>query len=338
MPNARAHPGRGRAIAFARIAQLANQRIESLARAWLPDGQRKGREFVARNPTRNDRKAGSFRISLTSGRWSDFATGDKGGDAIALYAYLNGLDQAEAAVALAHDLGLDPYTDDKPKHRPPPPPRPRHQPRPARPEDDRTARALAVFASASPIAGTPAETYLREARGIVSDRPWTDDMRFLANCPRGADHAPALIALVRDARSDAPRAIHRTFLKPDGSAKDSEHGEAKMALGPTSGGVVKLTPDEDVTLGLALAEGIETALSCWALGWPTWATLSTAGLLSFPVLAGIEALTIFADHDKTEAGESAAKTCAARWREAGAETLVLRPPLADTDWNDVLRR
>lgn len=329
MPNARAQTGRGRAIAFARIAQLAHQRIESLARAWLPDGVRRGREFVARNPTRNDRKPGSFRISLTTARWSDFATGDKGGDAIALYAYLNRTDQAQAAIAVANELGLDPYTDEQRPQRHPPPR--------AVLTDDRTARAKNIFARAKPIAGTPAETYLRQARGIVTDRPWTDDLRFLENCPRGNDHAPALIALVRDARTDVALAIHRTFLKPDGSAKDASHGDAKMAFGPTTGGVVKLTPDEDVTLGLALAEGIETALSCWALGWPTWATLSTAGLLSFPVLAGIEALTIFADHDQNEAGETAAKTCAQRWREANAETLILRPPRADTDWNDVLK-
>ena len=37
---------------------------------------------------------------------ADFATGDKGGDAISLFAYLNGLQQGQAARALAQRLGV----------------------------------------------------------------------------------------------------------------------------------------------------------------------------------------------------------------------------------------
>ena len=48
------------------------------------DGRICGREYVARNPRRDDRRAGSFKINVTAGRWSDFATGDKGGDPISL--------------------------------------------------------------------------------------------------------------------------------------------------------------------------------------------------------------------------------------------------------------
>ena len=42
------------------------------------------------NPTRPDRRAGSFKVNLRTGRWADFATGDKGGDAVSLAAYLSG--------------------------------------------------------------------------------------------------------------------------------------------------------------------------------------------------------------------------------------------------------
>jgi hypothetical protein len=68
---------------------------------WLPDGRRYGREYVARNPTRADRRAGSFKVNLATGCWADFATGEKGGDAISLAAYVFGLSQAEAARRLA---------------------------------------------------------------------------------------------------------------------------------------------------------------------------------------------------------------------------------------------
>ncbi len=80
--------------------------LSSLLRRWLPDGRVMGHEYTARNPTRADRRAGSFRINVTSGRWADFATGDKGGDVVSLAAYLSGTGQAEAARALADMLGV----------------------------------------------------------------------------------------------------------------------------------------------------------------------------------------------------------------------------------------
>ena len=78
----------------------------ALLRRWLPDGRLLGHEYTARNPTRADRRAGSFRINIHSGKWADFATGDTGGDVVSLAAYLSGAGQAEAARALADMLGL----------------------------------------------------------------------------------------------------------------------------------------------------------------------------------------------------------------------------------------
>ncbi len=98
-----------RAINFARIADAALDHADRLARRWLPDGRCEGTEWVARNPRREDRRLGSFKINLKTGRWSDFATGDAGGDLIALAAYLFHLDQAEAARKIAAALGIDPY-------------------------------------------------------------------------------------------------------------------------------------------------------------------------------------------------------------------------------------
>jgi hypothetical protein len=61
---------------------------------------------VARNPTRADRRAGSFKVNTVTGRWADFATGDAGGDPVSLYAYINGLTQSNAAWALGNEWGL----------------------------------------------------------------------------------------------------------------------------------------------------------------------------------------------------------------------------------------
>lgn len=62
------------------------------------------------NPRRADRRPGSFRINLRSGRWADFALGGvAGGDLISLAAYLFDLSQGDAARRLAAMLGIDPH-------------------------------------------------------------------------------------------------------------------------------------------------------------------------------------------------------------------------------------
>jgi hypothetical protein len=98
-----------RRIAFARIAAAALNHADILARRWLPGGKREGAEWVALNPTRADTRKGSFKVNLHTGRWGDFATGDAGGDLIALAAYLFRLDQGEAARKIAAALGIEPY-------------------------------------------------------------------------------------------------------------------------------------------------------------------------------------------------------------------------------------
>lgn len=93
-------------IDFAGINRAALAVLPSLLDRWLPDGRREGHEWVARNPRRVDRNLGSFRINMVTGRWSDFATDDRGGDVVSLAAYLAGTGQAEAARKLADMLGV----------------------------------------------------------------------------------------------------------------------------------------------------------------------------------------------------------------------------------------
>jgi hypothetical protein len=91
---------------FAAINSAALSALPMLCARWMPDGKRVGREYVAKNPTRADKRAGSFKVNLQTGRWADFATGDKGGDAVSLAAYLFKLRQSEAARRLAGALGI----------------------------------------------------------------------------------------------------------------------------------------------------------------------------------------------------------------------------------------
>ena len=107
--------------------------------------------------------------------------------------------------------------------------------------------------------------------------------------------------------------VHRTFLNPDASKRD------RMMLGKQ--GVVRLSSDEDVLEGLGICEGIEDGLAILASDWgPVWAATNAGGVERFPVLPGIEALTIF--HDKDEAGARAAELCAQRWASAGREVFL----------------
>lgn len=95
-------------IDFKAIAAHALQEIRVVLNHWCPGGKQQGCEYVVRNPTRNDKTAGSFSINLNDGTWSDFATGDKGGDLVALVAYLDGVNNAEAANRVAEFLGIEP--------------------------------------------------------------------------------------------------------------------------------------------------------------------------------------------------------------------------------------
>lgn len=95
-----------KSVNFALINSLCFDRWPTLLASWLPDGRLQGQEWVALNPTRNDTRAGSFKVNVETGKWADFATDDSGGDPVSLYAYLNGLSQVQAAKALQSELGI----------------------------------------------------------------------------------------------------------------------------------------------------------------------------------------------------------------------------------------
>jgi hypothetical protein len=94
-------------IDFDRINHAALAALPVLLQRWLPDGRQRGREWVARNPIRDDRRPGSFSINMRTGRWADFADGARGGDVVSLFAYLRGIRQSDAARELAYLLGID---------------------------------------------------------------------------------------------------------------------------------------------------------------------------------------------------------------------------------------
>ena len=84
--------------------RLSASHIEALCKAWLPDGKRQGGWFVARAPWRDDRNP-SLGVSLSTGRWKDFSTGEHG-DMIDLSMRLFGDSLQETIKGFAEMLGL----------------------------------------------------------------------------------------------------------------------------------------------------------------------------------------------------------------------------------------
>lgn len=194
-------------------------------------------------------------------------------------------------------------------------------------------RALATWRESLPITGTIAETYLRN-RGITCDLP--DTLRFHPDCWHPtAKRFPALVARI----DGLPRlAIHRSYLRPDGSGK-AQVEPPKAMQGAALGGAVRATPATCATRGpLAVAEGIETALSLASgmLRYPAaiWACLSTAGMAGLRLPDRPHRLTIATDGD--EAGRAAGYKLAERAALLGWSVSLLSAP-DGRDWNDILQ-
>lgn len=96
-----------RLIDFSEIHRVALANFPLVIARILPGGKCVGSEIVALNPKRCDKQLGSFKINRYTGRWADFATGDKGGDLVSLVAYLADVSQGEAARLLANMLGIE---------------------------------------------------------------------------------------------------------------------------------------------------------------------------------------------------------------------------------------
>ena len=188
-----------------------------------------------------------------------------------------------------------------------------------------------TWVEAVPPRDSPIERWL-QARRIPPDRLELDrlPLRWAPRCPLGKGSAPAMVALMTDPITCEPVGLHRTFLSPNGCAKAT--ARPRRMLGKA--GIIRLSPDDEVELGLGICEGIETGLAIVAAGWrPIWACGSLGALQRFPLQAGIEHLTIFADPKPYEV--EGARQCARRWVAAGREARLWMSNTAG-DFNTLL--
>ena len=255
-----------------------------------------------------------------------------GGDAITMVRHVLGADFKEAVDFL---VGKDPA--DRPHSREPFPAQVAQE-LPAAADDERRRihRALTMWDESSDPHGTVIEPYLT-SRGLNL----TPDLggaviRFHPKCPwrdRETDQTilvPCMVAAMRSLSTDEITAVHRTRLSNDGKKLD------RRMLGVVAGAAIKLDADDAVTHGLHIAEGLETAMAARQLGLrPTWALGSTSFIAAFPVLSGIECLTLLAENDAASA--KAVQACAERWHAAGRVVLINKPARGN-DLNDAIRR
>jgi hypothetical protein len=194
----------------------------------------------------------------------------------------------------------------------------------------RAVAAHQLWSETQLIDGTPAEAYLR-GRGISCPLP--DRLRFHPQCWHGPSGArfPAMVALVEGGEGFA---VHRTYLRADGTGKAGLAGGDKLMLGATAGGAVRLSGGP---MRLAVAEGIESALSllCGLLAGPVtlWASLSTSGMRGLRLPEQIGQLVIAGDGDQP--GREAAHVLANRAHALGWPVSLIDPG-EGADFNDIL--
>jgi hypothetical protein len=214
---------------------------------------------------------------------------------------------------------------------------------PAKPTEDEErnaawlqSRIRALWDEARNPCGSIVQTYLEGRALALPDEVAGAVLRFHPACPWKDENGnlirvPAMIAAMRCIHTDRLKAVHRTRLTPDGRKVD------RRMLGDATEAAIKFDADDAVTTGLTIGEGIETVLAARQLGFrPAWATGSVSTMGTFPVLSGIEVLTLLAEDDRKGANVKAITACGMRWHQAGREVITVASKTGG-DVNDAIK-
>lgn len=155
---------------------------------------------------------------------------------------------------------------------------------------------------------------------------------------------PAIICAIRNVDGEIVT-LHRTYLSQSGGKARVESARKMMSVPDNKsvvGGAIRMGSPVDGVLGVA--EGLETALSGFrATGIPTWSLVNTTLLEGFEPPQDVHTVIIWADKDKSHAGERSANVLKSRLEGQGLNVVVLIPqqPIParakGVDWNDVMR-
>lgn len=319
------------------LADRLARDAEAVCRHYLSAGRRAGNYWIVGDVANN--KGRSLYVHLTgprAGRWADAAAG-KYGDLLDLVRETCGLvdfrDVADEARLFLSLPQPDPASSRKGDARDSTPVE-----RPA------AERARRLFRMTQPLAGTLADSYLRQ-RAILraSLHP---ALRFHPSCyyrdlvTGRTTSYPALIAAVTDPFG-AITGVHRTYLDPSGldpnGAGKAKVEDPRRALGNLLGNAVRFRfPVHEPVPVMAAGEGLESMLSLAHVmpGMPMVSALTANHLAAFRLPAGCARLYIAADADA--AGRHGIERLSRRAQALGVLPLVLAPELGD--FNEDLRR
>jgi hypothetical protein len=160
-------------------------------------------------------------------------------------------------------------------------------------------------------------------------------MRWHPRCPFGKNgRVGCIVSLFRDAVTDEPTGIHRTYVT------SATHGKAeRMALGGIAGSAIKLWPLAGGE-ALAVGEGIETVLAAVKLGEarpPAWAVTVANNFTKLPLIDSVRHLTILADNDANNVSQQAATELYHVYNRA-RRNAVIKHPRTVNDFNDLLMK
>lgn len=320
------------------------------------------------NPWRDDKRPGSFNIAvrdvqgMAAGSFNDFAVGGMSGDIFDLVARcerhadkmstywwcLEWLGWGKGDVRTQAQAAQDRAREEANQKA--------AAAKNSQDAEDRRGRLLKYWVGLKPIAGTVAETYLRQARGI--DLSLLPKMPGALHFDPACDHLddetgevttwPAMVSHM--ARGKGLAGLHITWLAPDGLGKAPVRPAKKMR-GSISGAAIRLSNGagglplrEAIEKGrldpLVLGEGIETTLTCavarpdyraWAAG-----SLGLMGLLEWPPCAS--AVILLKDNDWKPEALKAFERVEQHWRAQAAGRLVKVVGAAvGNDFNDWVR-
>lgn len=204
------------------------------------------------------------------------------------------------------------------------------------------ARNAAMWEEGSPItAGDPVARYL-ETRGIHLDT-WPEALRYHSGLDywhegRLMGWHPVMLGAVTDAARQLV-SLHRTHLTKDGRKADvpivKKLTGCSARLAGCSVKLYQAGPIQGVPC-IGVAEGIETALACFAAsGTPTVSAISAQGMERYQWPDDIKSLIVFADHDISQVGQRAAAALERRAKTGRLAVRIRTPPQVGTDWADV---
>lgn len=143
-------------IDFNGLAAALLDRIDQLLPQWLPGGARSGSEYECADLSGG--RGTSCKINVNTGAWADFATDDRGGDLISLYAAIHGVNNGKAARMLKVEMG---WAKPEPTHAPA-----MHNPRPKASEPAADTKKRSTWRAVAPVpAGTPTPDLVHWQRG-----------------------------------------------------------------------------------------------------------------------------------------------------------------------------